>query len=67
MGVTIYADIALHDKGDGSTHAHILLTMRTLIGNALKGCKTKKYHILDKNGEKIKLKRKLQNMKTGYG
>jgi len=51
------ADIALHDKNDGNTHAHILLTMRPLNENKTWGAKSKKEYILDENGEKIKLKK----------
>ena len=55
--VGMCADIALHDKNDGNTHAHILLTMRPLNENKTWGAKSKKEYILDENGEKIKLKK----------
>lgn len=45
-------DYAIHDKGDGNPHVHILLTMRALDedGNWLAKCK--KEYILDKDGNK---------------
>ncbi len=51
------ADIAIHDKGDGNPHCHILLTMRPLNEDKTWGAKSKKEYILDKNGEKVKLKK----------
>jgi len=47
------ADIAIHDKGDGNPHAHILLTMRSIgkDGNWL--AKSKKIYDLDADGNKI--------------
>ena len=54
--VGMCADIALHDKNDGNPHCHILLTMRPLNEDKTWGAKSKKEYILDKNGEKIKLK-----------
>ena len=56
MKVGMCADIALHDKNDGNPHAHILLTMRPLNEDTTWGAKSKKEYILDKNGEKVKLK-----------
>lgn len=50
------ADVNIHDKGDGNPHAHIMLTMRPIKENGEWGAKAKKEYILDKNGEKIKLK-----------
>ena len=50
------ADIALHDRNDGNPHCHILLTMRPLNEDTTWGAKSKKEYILDKNGEKVKLK-----------
>lgn len=49
------ADVAIHDKGDGNPHAHILLTMREVErdGNWKQKC-TKEY-ILDKDGNKQRL------------
>lgn len=49
------ADIALHDKGDGNPHAHILLTTRPFNEDGTWGAKSKKEYILDKKGERIKL------------
>ncbi|WP_462133559.1 MobQ family relaxase [Peptostreptococcus stomatis] len=54
--VGMCADIALHDKNDGNPHAHILLTMRPLNEDKTWGAKSKKEYVLDKNGEKVKLK-----------
>ena len=54
--VGMCADIALHDKNDGNPHCHILLTMRPLNEDKTWGAKSKKEYILNKNGEKIKLK-----------
>lgn len=39
--VGMCADIALHDKGDGNPHAHILLTMRPLNEDTTWGAKSK--------------------------
>ena len=50
------ADIAVHDKNDGNPHCHIMLTMRPLNEDTTWGAKSKKEYILDKNGEKVKLK-----------
>ena len=50
------ADVNIHDKGDGNPHAHIMLTMRPIKESGEWGAKAKKEYILDKNGEKIKLK-----------
>lgn len=46
------ADIAIHDRGDGNPHAHIMLTMRGLDEQGKWQGKQKKEYILDKNGEK---------------
>ena len=54
--VGMCADIALHDKNDGNPHCHILLTMRPLNEDKTWGAKSKKEYILDRNGEKVKLK-----------
>lgn len=50
------ADIAIHDKNNGNPHAHIMLTMRPLEQSGEWGAKSKKEYILDKNGQRIKLK-----------
>jgi hypothetical protein len=50
------ADICVHDTGVGNPHAHIMLTMRPFETDGTWGAKSKKEYILDKNGEKIKLK-----------
>ena len=54
--VGMCADISLHDKNDGNPHCHIMLTMRPLNEDKIWGAKSKKEYILDKNGEKVKLK-----------
>ena len=47
------ADFAIHDKGDGNPHAHILLTMRPIEQDGAWGAKQKKEYVLDKDGNKI--------------
>ena len=47
------ADWALHDKGDGNPHAHILLTVRPIKSNGEWGAKRKDSYALDDNGNKI--------------
>lgn len=49
------ADFAIHDKGDGNPHAHILLTMRALDENGKWLPKSRKVYDLDEYGERIKL------------
>lgn len=49
------ADFAIHDKGDGNPHAHILLTMRAMDEKGKWLPKSRKVYDLDKNGERIKL------------
>jgi ATP-dependent exoDNAse (exonuclease V) alpha subunit len=49
------ADYAIHDKGNGNPHAHILLTMRPIEKDGTFGAKSRMEYILDNNGEKIKL------------
>lgn len=59
------ADIALHDKGDGKPHAHIMLTMRPFEKDGSWGDKQKKEYILDKNGNKqYDAKKKTYKCKT---
>ncbi|MDD6657034.1 MAG: MobQ family relaxase [Lachnospiraceae bacterium] len=48
-------DIAIHDKGDGNPHAHILLTMRALDEHGEWMSKSRKIYVLDEDGNKIKL------------
>ena len=50
------ADVCVHDNGKGNPHAHIMLTMRPIDEHGKWGAKSKKEYILDKNGERIKLK-----------
>lgn len=47
------ADWALHDKGDGNPHAHIMLTTRPIKANGQWGEKKKSIYKLDENGQKI--------------
>lgn len=46
------ADIAVHDKGDGNPHAHIMLTTRPIEPGGEWGAKQKKEYLLDKDGNK---------------
>ena len=46
------ADFAVHDKGDGNSHAHIMLTMRPIEPGGEWGAKQKKEYLLDKDGNK---------------
>ena len=48
-------DFAVHDKGDGNPHAHIMLTMRAMDENGKWLPKARKVYSLDENGEKIRL------------
>ena len=48
-------DFAIHDKGDGNPHAHILLTMRAMDENGKFLPKSRKVYDLDENGERIRL------------
>ncbi len=48
-------DYAIHDKGDGNPHAHILLTMRAMDENGKWLPKARKVYDLDENGERIRL------------
>ena len=47
------ADFALHDKGDGNPHAHILLTIRPLKPDGRWGPKCRKVYDLDSKGNRI--------------
>mgnify|MGYP002791640676 CR=1 FL=1 len=49
------ADFAIHDKGNGNPHAHILLTMRAMDENGKWLPKCRKIYDLDENGERIRL------------
>ena len=51
----IIADFAIHDKGDGNPHAHILLTMRAMDEKGKWLPKCRKVYDLDENGERIRL------------
>ena len=47
------ADFAIHDKGGGNPHAHILLTMRPFKDNSEWGAKCRKEYDLDEHGQRI--------------
>ena len=49
------ADWALHDKGDGNPHAHIMLTMRAIKPNGRWAEKSRTIYKLDPNGQKVPL------------
>ena len=49
------ADFAIHDKGDGNPHAHILFTMRGMDETGKWLPKSRKVYDLDENGERIRL------------
>ena len=49
------ADFAIHDKGDGNPHAHILLTLRAVDEHGKWLTKSRKVYDLDENGERIRL------------
>ena len=49
------ADYAIHDKGDGNPHAHVMLTMRAMDEHGKWLPKARRVYILDENGEKIPL------------
>ncbi|MEL7603556.1 MAG: MobQ family relaxase, partial [Bacillota bacterium] len=50
------ADVAVHDKNDGNPHVHIMLTMRPFEQDGEWGAKSRKEYLLDKHGERIRLK-----------
>ena len=45
-------DVAMHDKGDGNPHAHLMATLRQLYGDGTWKEKQRKEYILDQNGNK---------------
>lgn len=47
------SDFALHDKGDGNPHAHILLTICPLKESGEWGAKCRKVYDLDGRGQRI--------------
>ena len=47
------ADFAIHDKGDGNPHAHILLTIRAMDEHGKWLPKARKVYDLDENSERI--------------
>lgn len=49
------ADFAIHDKGDGNPHAHIMLTMRAMDERGKWLPKSRKVYDLDENGNRIRL------------
>lgn len=54
VSVGMCADFALHDKGDGNPHAHILLTLRPLKEDGTWGAKCRKGYDLDEHGQRIR-------------
>ena len=46
-------DFAIHDKGTGNPHVHIMLTLRPLKENGQWGAKCRKAYDLDENGQRI--------------
>ena len=55
MSRGMIADYAIHDKGDGNPHAHVMLTMRALDEQERWLPKGKRVYVLDENGERIRL------------
>ena len=55
VSVGMCADWALHDKGDGNPHAHIMLTMRGMKPDGTWAQKEKKAYALDEKGNRIPL------------
>ncbi len=49
------ADFAIHDKGNGNPHVHIMLTMRAMDKDGKWLPKAHKVYDLDENGERIRL------------
>ena len=49
------ADYAIHDKGDGNPHAHIMLTLRAMDEEGSWLPKARKVYMLDERGERIRL------------
>lgn len=49
------ADIAIHDRGNGNPHAHILLTTRPIKADGTWGTKEKKDYARDETGNRIPL------------
>ena len=47
------ADFAIHDKGTGNPHAHIMLTIRPIKENGKWGAKCRKVYDLDSQGQRI--------------
>ena len=47
------ADVAVHDKGDGNPHAHLILTLRSIGEDGSWQPKWKKNYILDEHGRKV--------------
>ncbi len=56
VSVGMCADVAVHDKGDGNPHAHILLTMRPFKEDGSWDAKCRKEYDLDKHRQRIRLK-----------
>ncbi len=54
------ADFAIHDKGTGNPHVHIMLTLRPLKENGQWGAKCRKAYDLDENGQHPGWERRLE-------
>jgi ATP-dependent exoDNAse (exonuclease V) alpha subunit len=48
-------DFSIHDKGDGNSHVHIMLTLRPLNESSRWGAKCRKKYDLDARGQRIPL------------
>ncbi len=53
VSVGMCADFAIHDKGTGNPHAHIMLTIRPLKEDGAWGAKCRKVYDLDSQGQRI--------------
>ena len=49
-------DLAIHDKGDGNPHAHLLVTLRPMDEQGRWLPKCRKEYVLDEHGQRIRLK-----------
>mgnify|MGYP002248527587 CR=1 FL=1 len=60
------ADFAIHDKGTGNPHVHIMLTLRPLKENGQWGAKCRKAYDLDENGQRIRMGKAAGKSSGGY-
>ena len=54
--ILIYTDFKIYNKTDVNPYAHIMLTMRPIEESGEWGAKSEKEYILDKDGQRVKLK-----------